>query len=53
MALKLSVITKDPSGVVFAAAYGEATARDFATPEFTLIGYLFTCVRTGAWQGLV
>ncbi len=36
MALKLSVITKDASGIVFAAAYGQATAHDFANPESLL-----------------
>ncbi|HEY4328171.1 MAG TPA: STAS domain-containing protein [Phycisphaerae bacterium] len=29
MAFKLAVISKDSSGTVFAAAYGDATARDF------------------------
>jgi anti-anti-sigma factor len=36
MALKLSVITRDASGIILAAAYGEATARDFAKPETML-----------------
>jgi len=35
MALKLSVITRE-SGIVFAAAYGEATAGDFTTPDAVL-----------------
>ncbi len=33
MALKLAVISRDAGGAVFAAAYGDATARDFPTPE--------------------
>lgn len=33
MAFKLAVISRDAAGVVFAAAYGNATARDFPTPE--------------------
>ncbi len=33
MAFKLSVISKDPTGVVFVAGYGEATATDFPSAQ--------------------
>lgn len=47
MALKLSVITKESSGIVYAAAYGEATARDFPSPEAAL----FDQILGTSWAG--
>jgi anti-anti-sigma factor len=39
MALKLSIISRE-AGILYAAAYGEATARDFPTPETVLFDQL-------------
>ena len=33
MALTLSIVSRDPAGVVFASAVGSITSRDFPTPE--------------------
>jgi len=40
MAFKLAVIHRDPAGAVFAAAYGEATARDFPAQNHILFDTL-------------
>ena len=33
MSFRLALVSQDPAGVAFAAAYGNATARDFPTAE--------------------
>jgi anti-anti-sigma factor len=49
MAFKLAVIHRDPAGAVFAAAYGEATARDFPSQNHilfdTLLGHGWASLR--------
>lgn len=48
MAFKLAVIHRDSAGPVFAAAYGEATARDFPAQNHVL----FDALLGDGWAGL-